>query len=102
MTKLYWPGTTIERSTNTGFTLGYTGEPIDWQPLENATKQRMSAAKRVEKARTTGNDRSTIHGLSRKSDDLSLQRRARSFLLESRESSQKSSDKRDALRRGGI
>lgn len=79
-----------------------TGEPSVFASLESSAKQTNIASTRIKKARAAGTDRSTIHGLSRKSDELSLQRMARSFSVESRESSQRSADKRDALRRGGI
>lgn len=68
MNDLYWPGTRIVRSTNNGFTLGYTGEPIDWKPLQRSHNLRAASTAKVERARAAGIDRSTMHGISKKAD----------------------------------
>jgi hypothetical protein len=68
MTSIYWPGTRIVRSTNTGFTLGFTGEPIDWKPLQRSHNLRKSSTANIERARSKGHDRSTMHGISKKAD----------------------------------
>jgi hypothetical protein len=74
---IHWPGTEIVRSTNNGFTRGFTDEPVNWSPLDHETKQRISATARIKKARAAGTDRSTLHGLSRKSDEMTMQHKAR-------------------------
>jgi hypothetical protein len=68
MTSIYWPGTRIVRSTNTGFTLGFTGEPIDWKPLQRSANARRRSTANVDNARKTGKDLSTMHGISKKAD----------------------------------
>ena len=69
MKTIYWPGTRIVRSTNNGFTLGYTGVPIDWKPLERSANLRRANTAKVDRVRAAGTARSAIHGLRKKADD---------------------------------
>jgi hypothetical protein len=57
------------RSQRSGFAVGF-GEPIQWQPLEHAQKMRHVSSRTVAKARADGSDHSTIHGISKKADEL--------------------------------
>jgi hypothetical protein len=68
MTTIYWPGTRIVRSTNNGFTRGFTGEPIDWKPLQQYANARRTSTANVDRARKTGKDLSTMHGISKRAD----------------------------------
>ena len=68
MTSIYWPGTRIVRSTNNGFTLGLTGEPVNWKPLQRSANARRRSTANVDQARATGKDLSTMHGISKKAD----------------------------------
>lgn len=97
---IYWPGTQIVRSTNNGFVRGFTDEPIDWKPLERSANLRRTSTAKVDRARAAGIDRSAIHGLSKKADDRLATRR--NFAVEGRDAGQRSTDKRAALKRGGI
>lgn len=67
MTKEFWPGTDIERSTNNGFTIGF-GTPIDWAKITANAAASAKCTKNVERRRKAGDDHSTFHGISRKSD----------------------------------
>jgi hypothetical protein len=101
MTRIYWPGTRIVRSTNNGFTRGFTGEPIDWKPLQRSANARRRSTANVDSARKTGKDLSTMHGISKKADSRIVAQRSRTFLIEGRDAGQCSTEKRAALRRGG-
>ncbi|MGJ7611121.1 MULTISPECIES: hypothetical protein [unclassified Variovorax] len=68
MNDIYWPGTRIVRSLNNGFTRGFTGEPIDWKPLQQYANARRTSTANVDRARKTGKDLSTMHGISKKAD----------------------------------
>lgn len=101
MNDIYWPGTRIVRSTQNGFTHGFGGELIDWKPLQKTANARRASTATVEQARARGQDRSTMHGISKRADTR-IAAQARTFSIEPRDAAQKSADKRDALRRGGI
>jgi hypothetical protein len=75
MKVIFWPGTRIEKSMDNGFVLGFTGEPIDWKPLERSANLRRASTAKVDRARASGIDRSAIHGLSKKADDRLATRR---------------------------
>ncbi|MBT2299238.1 hypothetical protein J7E70_02055 [Variovorax paradoxus] len=89
------------RSQGNGFTNGF-GEPVSWRRLQHSAEMRKASTKKVEKARATGKDYSTIHGISKKSDLILSQRRKYSPAVEGAEAGQRAGDKRAALRRGGI
>lgn len=77
MTKVYWSGTRIVRSTNNCFTRTFTGEPIDWKPLQRSANSRSRSAANVDRSRAAGKDRSTMHGISKKADTRIAAQRAR-------------------------
>ncbi len=79
-----------------------TGEPSVFLPLQRQAAQRAASTAKVERARAAGIERSTIYGLSRKSDLQQVERRRYSPPVEGREAGQRAADKRDALRRGSI
>lgn len=101
MTSIYWPGTRIVRSTNNGFTVGLTGEPINWKPLQRSANARRRSTANVDRARATGKDLSTMHGISKKADTRIVAQRSRTFLIEGHGAGQRSTEKRAALKRGG-
>lgn len=59
----FWADGT-KRSEHLGFTLGFTGEPIDWKPMQHAETMRHVSAKTVSRLRAEGRDHSSIAGLS--------------------------------------
>lgn len=89
-----------KRSTDNGFVLGFLGVPVDWSFMQRAARLRKASTRNVEAARVQGKDRSSIFGLSKKADDRLATRR--NFAVEGREAGQRSTDKRAALKRGGI
>ncbi|WP_431276242.1 hypothetical protein ACQ858_08305 [Variovorax ureilyticus] len=82
-----------------------TGEPSVFRPLQTAANLRAASTAKVERARKQGVDRSVIHGLSKKADvrvsELRHQNRF-SPPIENADEGQRSRDRRDAIRRGGI
>lgn len=56
------------RSCANGFCLGFTGEPIDWKPLQQYANARRTSTANVDRARKTGKDLSTMHGISKRAD----------------------------------
>lgn len=92
-----------KRSENNGFCLGHTGEPINWAALQESARNSASSTRAVGRSRAQGVDPAKIYGLSRKADERLLSAPAKySPAIEGREAGRKSTDKRDALRRGGI
>lgn len=65
----YWPGTTIVKSNNNGFTSGF-GEPINWGKCTSAAAAGVKCTANVEKSRKAGRDPGAFYGISRKADEL--------------------------------
>jgi hypothetical protein len=81
-----------------------TGEPSVSRPLQTAANLRAASTAKVERARKQGVDRSVIHGLSKKADVRVSELRQNRFSppIENAEEGQRSRDRSDSIRRGGI
>lgn len=86
-----------ERSQNNGFTHGF-GEPIDWKPMQRRANLRQTSSKAVERQRAQGLTVGSIPLMGKKLE----RNRLAMISIENAEAGRASTDKRSAIRRGGI
>lgn len=101
MTSIYWPGTSIVKSTNNGFTIPknsvYANDPVEAGKATLARKQNAADhSKEAQKARGTGFGHATLKGLSKRGKKL-LNNAPQSITIGPRGSS-----RGDQIKRGGI
>lgn len=71
MSKEFWPGTAIEKSTDNGFTMGLRQSDNEWRSITAAAALKAASTAQVERSRRDlGVDPGAFYGISKKSDDL--------------------------------
>lgn len=97
---IFWPGTTIVKSRNNGFTLGLRTSDSDWERIAASSAARAAGTAFVERKRKEGVDPGTFHGISRKSDESIRRRHRRTRPLEVPKPLSKTARMREALKSG--
>lgn len=90
-----------ERSQDNCFSRVYSGEPINWTKATERAAAGTKITAAHERQRAEGKKPGAFYGLSRKSDEA-LARTKYSPAIEGREAGRKATERRDAIRRGGI
>lgn len=71
MSREFWPGTAIEKSTDNGFTMGLRQSDNEWHGITAAAALKAASTAQVERSRRElGVDPGAFYGISKKSDEM--------------------------------